>query len=212
MSEDKRRGRPVRQSGDPAGRDKLIEAARTMMRGKPLIDLPRRELAVAAGVTPALVTYHFPDELSLVTAAATPVIDGYLERLTVLLASNEAVPHIFRALVVLFLEISRDNGQLLESYINYVKQSGGSPAAAGFLASAYLELDRFLKGCETSGYLRPSNSAFTQTVLWGICRTVAQSRELARAAFAEVADSPEIAQRQADMIVDTLVRGLRAER
>lgn len=201
----------MRQSGDAVGRDKLIEAARTMMRGMPRMDLPRRELAVSAGVTPALVTYHFPDELSLIRAAAIPVIDNYLDRLRVLLAGSDDVPEIFRSLVILFLEISRDNGQLLESYINYVKQSGGSQAT-GFLSSAFLELDRFLKVCVASGYLRPSNSAFTQSVLWGICRTVAQSRELSLAVFAEVADSPEIVERQADMIVDVLVRGFRAER
>lgn len=210
MSEDRRRGRPMRQSGDAVGRDKLIEAARTMMRGRPRMDLPRRELAVAAGVTPALVTYHFPDEFSLVGAAAMPVIEGYLHRLGLLLASNDAVPTIFRSLVVLFLEISRDDGQLLESYINYIKQNGGAQGT-GFLSSAYLELDRFLKLCVTSGYLRPSNSAFTQTLLWGTCRTVAQSQELSRAVFADAVDSPDIIQRQADMIVDILVRGLRAD-
>lgn len=210
MSEDKRRGRPMRQNGDAVGRDKLIEAARTMMRGKPRLDLPRRELALAAGVTPALVTYHFPDELSLIRAAAIPVIDDYLHRLGVLLAGADGVPVLFRSLVILFLEISRDNGQLLESYINTVKQNGASQSA-GFLSSAYLELDRFLQVCVASGYLRPSNSAFTQSVLWGVCKTVAQSQDLSRAVFAQASESPDIIQRQADMIVDILVQGFRAD-
>jgi len=67
-------GRPVR--GDAmAGRDWLIQKTRIAMKFKPRIDMQRREIAEFAGVTPALVSYYFPDKGGLFEAAAKPFLN-----------------------------------------------------------------------------------------------------------------------------------------
>ena len=209
MTEKRSKGRPALQDGEIAGRDRLVQAARTIMQKRPRVDLPRRELALDAGLTPGLVTYHFPTELSLVKAVAQPVIDSYLERLDALLARADDPRETFRQLVLLFLEISRENGQLLDRYIDFVKsrEFDGQPS---FLAAAFTRLAGFMAHCERVGFIRPINPAVTQSFLWGACKTIAQSEELATIIRSGLDDEAMLHERQADLILDILIGGLRS--
>ncbi len=173
--------------------------------------LPRRELALAAGVTPGLVTYYFPTELSLVEAVAKPVIDGYMKRLKALLTVDVDVRLTLRSLVLLLLEISRDNGALIDSYVNFVKQKDIG-ASASFLANSHADMTRFFDRCVEERYLAPQSEAFRQTVIWGICRTVAQSQELNMVMGAQIDRAESLTDHQADLITALLEQGFGADR
>ena len=209
MNEKDRTAKPSRANGGGDGRARIINATSEYLRQKGPIDLPRKQLAIAAGVVPALVAYHFPSDLHLVEAAARPIINGYLERLTALLISRKDRASILRALILLLLEIARDNGHLIDTYVAFAKQQRVD-VVKSFLAEAYTHLSAFLAGCEADGFLELRNNAFAQTALWGICKTVAQQRELA--AMLEDGDGRDgLAARQADMILDFLFRHRRAD-
>lgn len=207
---DRTRGRPPgRRTVDPAGRERLLGATRAMMRTKTPVRLHRKQIADAAGVAAGLVTYYFTDESSLVEAAARPIIDEYLRRLKATLQDLDDQRAALRRLVLLLLEISRDNGQLLDNYIVYMKHNN-VPHKADILTGSYAEIDRFFKVCEDSKFFRPTNKAFMSTVLWGICKTVAQIPELAAFVTQEGAgQEDQVAELMADMIVGLVIAALR---
>ena len=200
------KGRPKRQDGDP-GRDRLISAARELIRGGSGLDLVGKELAAAAGVTPALVRYYFQDKSSLIEAVARPVIEDYLGRLKDIVHGMGTIEIRFRSLVVLLLTISNENGILLEQYIAYVKTN--SKELSNFLNNSFLEISVILQECEETGFLRRSNKAVTATVIWGACKTVGQASELRRMLFPEPASDFDIVERQADLVLALILDGLK---
>ena len=194
---------------DPAGRERLLSSTRAIMRDKTPVRLHRKQIADAAGVAAGLVTYYFTDESSLVEAAARPIIEAYLERLKATLQDLSDPAAALRRLVLLLLEISRDNGQLLDNYIIYMKHNN-VPHKADILTGSYAEIDRFFQSCEERGFFKPTNNAFMSTVLWGICKTVAQIPELAAYMSQDGASQEtEVAAMMADMIVGLVVAALR---
>jgi len=65
----RRPGRPVRPSqGGPDQRDRLLDAAVAEFSRHGVAGTPIRAIATAAGVTPALVHYYFPDREQLLDA------------------------------------------------------------------------------------------------------------------------------------------------
>lgn len=179
------------------------------MRLRTPVRLHRKQIADSAGVAAGLVTYYFTDEASLIEAAARPVIDVYLQRLKATLQDLSDPPAALRRLVLLLLEISRDNGQLLDNYIIYMKHNN-VPHKADILVGSYTEIDRFFQTCEERKIFAPSNKAFMSTVLWGICKTVAQLPELAAFVQGEGgAREDQVAELMADMIVEMVVAALR---
>lgn len=180
-----------------------------MMRAKTPVRLHRKQIADAAGVAAGLVTYYFTDEASLVEAAARPIIDAYLQRLKATLEDLSDLQAALRRLVLLLLEISRDNGQLLDNYIVYMKHNN-VPHKADILVSSYTEINRFFEIGEERKFFAPRNKAFMSTVLWGICKTVAQLPELAAFVQGDGAGrEDQVAELMADMIVGLVVAALR---
>lgn len=209
MSERTRGRPPGRRAVDPAGRERLLGATRAMMRAKTPVRLHRKQIADAAGVAAGLVTYYFTDEASLVEAAARPIIDAYLQRLKATLEDLSDLQAALRRLVLLLLEISRDNGQLLDNYIVYMKHNN-VPHKADILVGSYTEINRFFAIGEERKFFAPRNKAFMSTVLWGICKTVAQLPELAAFVQGDGAGREnQVAELMADMIVGLVVAALR---
>ena len=200
------KGRPKRQDGDP-GRDRLISAARELIRGGSGLDLVGKELAAAAGVTPALVRYYFQDKSSLIEAVARPVIEDYLGRLKKLVRGESTIETRFRSLVVLLLTISNENGILLEQYIAYIKTNPKD--LSDFLNNSFVEISIMLQECEDAGFIRESNKAVTATLIWGACKTVGQASELRRILFSGPATISEIVERQADLVLALILDGLK---
>jgi AcrR family transcriptional regulator len=62
----RKRGRP-KPLEDAVGRERLVEAARTLLRTVPPAKLTRQDVAAAAGVDPALVRYYFGGLSELMT-------------------------------------------------------------------------------------------------------------------------------------------------
>ena len=178
MSSVRSRGRPGRDAGDLAGRERLLKATRERMRQRPPIKLHRRSIADAAGVAPGLVTYYFRDESSLIEAAARPVIDGYLARLRTALSRNDSLEESLRVLVRLLIEIAQVDGQLLDTYIQYIKEQN-VPHKKDILAGSFGMMDALFRLGLQSGAFREVNTAFMATALWGVCKTAAQLPELA---------------------------------
>ena len=67
-------GRPARGQTE-VGSHKIVEGMRAALRSLGNTNVTRKDIAGYAGVTPALVTYYFPERDSLIKAATLPVVE-----------------------------------------------------------------------------------------------------------------------------------------
>ena len=115
-------GRPVRD--EEIGRNVILEKTRLAMRERPRADLQRNEIARYAGVTPALISYYFPDRSHLFEAAAHPVIEIYVAEARLIIGSDQPLIHRLNALILLFVEFNYKEGHLLDFYLEHMSRTG----------------------------------------------------------------------------------------
>src|SRR5262245_15696503 len=86
----RRPGRPVRAEGESADlvRKQLVETARELFVQRGFGEVSVREIARAAGVTPAMIGYYFGDKQGLYEAMLSSVFDTLLARVRELAAES----------------------------------------------------------------------------------------------------------------------------
>lgn len=168
-------GRPTR-GGREIGRDHLIESTRGAMRARPRLDIQRREIAEHAGVTPALVSYYFPDKAILLELAAKPVIDTYAADVRQILRSPKKPNAKLRLLISLFLTFNSEQGFILDHYleVSHAKQRDENVAMLGAVKR---ELSEFFKELIGLGMVKGDDPEFLPAALWGLCRYVGRRNE-----------------------------------
>ena len=177
-------GRPARGDGE-VGRLRLLERTRDALKNKPRIDMQRREIALFAGVTPALVSYYYPDKWDLFAAAAKPVIDTYIEGVRGVLRSAGMPCLKVRSLIHLYVDFNFHQGYLLDFYLENSDRMARKEDLREVHA-IYGEMLVFFEELLRDGLVRGGSPAFIQSSLWGLCKYLAQQPHLAA-----VADSPD---------------------
>ena len=169
-------GRPPRGDGE-VGRTRLLERTRDALKSKPKIDIQRREIAIAAGVTPALVSYYYPDKWQLFAAAARPVIKAYIAELHAVL--RPATPPRLKvlSLVNLFIHFNYHQGYLLDFYLENSDRMARKEDL-GELHEVYRDMQLFFESLLHDGLVRGEGPAFIQTALWGSCKHLAHQLRL----------------------------------
>lgn len=163
-------GRPPR-GGRETGRDHLIESARGAMRARPKIDIQRREIAEHAGVTPALVSYYFPDKAILLEVAAQPVIEAYAADVRLVLRSRTGPQDRLKRLISLFLAFNAEQGFILDHYLE-VSHAKRRDTNMAMLNAVKEELCAFFAELIAKGVVRGDDPQFLPAALWGLCRHV----------------------------------------
>jgi AcrR family transcriptional regulator len=171
----KTQGRPPGSTGEQ-GRDRLIEKARDAMRLRPKMDLQRREIAEHAGVTPALVSYYFPDRTDLLELAAQPIIDSYVAGVRAILCHRDALETKLQRLIVLFLTFNSEQGFILDHFVE-ISQTRATSIETEALRTVGDALTEFVEHSIAAGILPGSDPSLVQAALWGICRDVGRGRD-----------------------------------
>ncbi len=197
-------GRPKKNKLDSA-RERIIEAARTLLRNGAGVALQRRECAATANVTPALISYYFREQHDLIEAAARPLADDYNLRLKSILSSDKDVTLKLRSMIKLFLFCSFRDGKLFEQYNSYIFTSRRGSQVV--MIGASVEVGDFLDLCVQRGYFRNISPLFIRSFIWGACKAVAQDRELRAVSFEQCHSDEEVADRQADLILEIVCSG-----
>ena len=201
-------GRPARGEGE-VGRMRLLERTREALKAKPKIDLQRREIALAAGVTPALVSYYYPDKWDLLAAAAKPVVESYTAEVRAILAAKGTPHRKVLALTYLFIDFNFQHGYLLDFYLENNSRMARQDDMR-HLQEVYREMTVFFGHLLRDGLMRGDNPAFIQASLWGLCKYVAQQPSLTG-----LADSPEkdnVLREQAEKVCDLFLNGAATQR
>ena len=150
----------------------IIERTRNALRSKPTADLQRKEIAEYARVTPALISYYFPDRSSLFKAAAQPVIDEYINELRTILASTDEPTSKLRRLIGLYINFAYNEGYLLDFYLQHSRQVGDAEGLEA-LKSAYEKIVGLFDDMMQVGLLREGCASTLNSILWGMCKTIA---------------------------------------
>lgn len=168
-------GRPPR-GGREIGRNHLIESTRGAMRVRPKLEIQRREIAEHAGVTPALVSYYFPDKAVLLEVAAQPVIEGYAADVRLILRSRARPKDKLKRLISLFLAFNSEQGFILEHYLE-ISVAKRRDENVALLTAVKHELTVFFEQLIATKVVKGDDPQFLPAALWGLCRYVGRRGE-----------------------------------
>ena len=183
-------GRPPR-GGRELGRDHLIESTRGAMRARPKVDIQRREIAEHAGVTPALVSYYFPDKTTLLEVAAKPVIEAYAADVRLILRARAEPEDRLKRLISLFLAFNTEQGFILDHYLE-VSSARRGDTLVPLLTAVTREMTTFFEELIGLGLAKGDDPQFLAVALWAVCRYVGRSGEADVFQIdAELRDSPK---------------------
>ena len=119
MTREKRaQGRPARGDNE-VGSHKIVEGMRNALRTMKTANVTRKDIASFAGVTPALVTYYFPERDGLIEAATLPLMQALVGEVSACFEGLDPTrQQLSRAIVVLLDAFSRD-GIIIQLFGQY---------------------------------------------------------------------------------------------
>ena len=186
------------------GRTRLLDRTRDALKSKPKIDMQRREIATFAGVTPALVSYYYPDKWDLFAAAARPVVETYVEEVREILHQVTGPRLKVLHLVTLFIDFNFHQGYLLDFYLENSNRMARQEDLAS-LKEIYGEMLVFFGSLLRDGLVRGDTPEFIQSTLWGLCKYVAQQPHLAELAASP--DKDRVLRTMAENVCDLFLNG-----
>lgn len=158
-----------------------------------------------AGVTPALVSYYYPDKWDLFAEAARPVVAAYIVEMRAVLRAVTPARAKLLSLVTLFIDFNFHQGHLLEFYLENTEKMARKDDLEE-LHRIYGEMLTFFESLIRDGLVRGGSPAFIQSSLWGWCKHVTQQPHLAPRA-----DSPEkdgALRKMAEDVCDVFLNGV----
>ena len=167
MSIKRSQGRPIR-GADVVGREKILDGARDFLRSDTSEAISRKNLAEYIGVTPALISYYFPDYSALLDAAARPVIEGYVEQLRTIVDGLSSSEDKLRKVIGLFIQCNKRDGRILDCFatLHQTKSAAVNDPLSSFSQCAY---QFFAEHLESDA----SYQEFLYGAVWGMCRSIA---------------------------------------
>ena len=142
-------------------------------------NVTRKDIASYAGVTPALVTYYFPERNGLIEAATLPVLQALVGDVAGCFEAVEPTrQQLSRAILVLLKAYHRD-GVIIQLFSQY-RSSQADPVVPDLLkdldACLVSFFERWLQANENVIYDAP----FLQKALIGICKSLGDDEASAR--------------------------------
>lgn len=165
-------GRP--NSQDEVGRDLIVRRTRAAIRDRPRTDLSRHEIAKFAGVTPALISYYFPDRSSLFEATITPILEDYSDDVRRVINSNRSLNDKLKGIIEVYLTFHYGEGYLLDFYVALAGRSGNE-AGLKLLDDVQAEAVACVGALLDGQCLLGECPYAVQSALWGMCKQVARS-------------------------------------
>ena len=167
----RKQGRPPRAPSE-AGLRRIVDAMRAALRFRQNIHVSRKEIAQLAGVTPALVTYYFPEKDELIEAVTIPIVTAMVDAVhNSLSGTGDPRDRLLRAIDTLIDTYTTD-ATVVELFIVYqASKKHALPDLIGAMEVALLEFfDHWLSGQQGCIY----DAAYLQKVAIGMCKIVAR--------------------------------------
>lgn len=208
MSELRRiRGRPKRSDGGGC-RDAIVEATRVILRRCSSSIAQRNEIAVQAGVAPALISYYFPNHDDLLDEAIWPVLSIYMKQLEGLFQDPQDPKSTLRSLIHLLVDFNVKEASLFDFALRHAGRRSGKATMAAEMMKYYGLIARYFNSCAAQRQWRIPQVGFFVFALWGICKFVAQTPALPISMFGAQLSREELIEFQAGLIFDLIWGGV----
>ncbi len=163
-------GRPARGDTE-VGSFRIVEGMRNTLRAMKTANVTRKDIAACAGVTPALVTYYFPERNGLIEAATLPVVQSLVSDVAASFKTEAPRRQQLAGAIVVLLEAFSRDGVIIQLFSQH-----RSSQAETDVPDLLQELDaclvsffeRWLDEDNTVAY----DAHFLQKALIGICKCI----------------------------------------
>lgn len=164
-------GRPTRGTNE-AGLRRIVNGMRAALRSRHNIHVTRKEIAQCAGVTPALVTYYFPEKDSLIEATTVPIVDAMVESVkTCLNGERDPRQKLLQAVDILIASYARD-AAIIDLFISYrASKADKLPDLMGEMDAAFVT---FFGEWLQHNRDRIYDAVYLQKAVIGMCKIVAR--------------------------------------
>ena len=155
-----------------AGLQRIVDAMRVALRSRQNIYVTRKEIAQNAGVTPALVTYYFPEKDVLIEAATVPIVVAMVEAVeNCLNGAGDPRERLLRAIDILIDHYARD-AVIIDLFCTYrASKADALPDWMGRMEAAFVTFfDQWLQQNQDRIY----DAVYLQKAAIGMCKIVAR--------------------------------------
>ena len=148
---------------------------RVALRTQQNTNVSRKEIALSAGVTPALVTYYFPERNSLIEAATLPIVQALVGKVrSCIERDGPGRRRLVEAIEVLLEYYGRD--AVIISLFNHHRSSTPDTALPDLLRELDICLRSFFEGWLFENPGSVYDATFLQKALMGACKSIARQR------------------------------------
>ena len=164
--------RPTRGVNEPSLR-RIVNAMRDALRDRHNIHVTRKVVAQYAGITPALISYYFPEKDSLIEAAAVPIVVAMVEAVEKCLTGDGEPRDKLRQIVEILIESYARDAVVIDLFIAYQSARADKlPDLIGNMEAALLAFfNLWLQKHPSTVY----DAAYMQKATIGMCKIVARS-------------------------------------
>ena len=197
-------GRP-KQSASPVGKAGLLEKMRQFMKEKTYYDFQRKDIAEFSNVTPATISYYFPEKQDFVIEAASPIILAYSDDVSRILHSEDPLLAKTERLVSKFIELGLRSGYTIDYFLVAIqaRKRGGD---IRLVAEHYAGIHKFMEELVSVGSRSSLNPSFLQSSIWAQCMYLSRQPHLQNAQRAE--SQEEIIQSLTADVINLLTNGI----
>ena len=163
-------GRPTRGANE-VGSQKIVEGMRVALRAQKTTNVTRKDIALHADVTPALVTYYFPERSSLIEAATLPIVQALIDKVKACTERDGAArQNLVEATEILLESYTRDAVVIALFEHHWASQSDNAlPDLSGELETCLRSFfERWLLDNPGSVY----DAEFLQKAVMGACKSM----------------------------------------
>ena len=175
MAQEKRaQGRPARGDNE-VGSQKIVEGMQVALRTLQTTNVTRKEIAWYAGVTPALVTYYFPERNALIEAATLPVVAALVDKVSACLAPKLPAQLALADTVNILLEYYARDSAIIDLFSEY-KASATNTEIPDLLKDLDTTVVSFFERWLGENKNCVYDAEFLQKAMLGMCRAVARPK------------------------------------
>ena len=172
--EKRAQGRPARGDNE-VGSQKIVEGMQVALRTLQTTNVTRKEIAWYAGVTPALVTYYFPERNALIEAATLPVVEALVEKVSACLEATSAPQLALPNAVNVLLEYYGRDAAIIDLFSEY-KATATNTEIPDLLRDLEYTVMSFFKRWLHEAKTCVYDAEFLQKAMIGMCRAVARPK------------------------------------
>ena len=164
-------GRPARGQTE-VGSKKIVEGMRAALRTLGNTNVSRKDVAQYAGVTPALVTYYFPERDTLIAAATLPVVEALVREVKSCLIETGSERQQLGETIKVLLEYYARDAVIIELFETHktATPSTDIPDLLKDLETALIAFFERWIGSTASVF----SAEFLQQAMIGTCKSVAR--------------------------------------